>query len=264
MARIQPHNGNILRGLVGNVVIRQTSQGTILASRPSFSGKKTATSARARLKLANISNMYSRFAPCRYACRADGRQTPRERRSRFIGSNLGLPGIWLTKREAQSGKLVLAAYQMNQGVLPSISLYPAGQGVFTTSLLINPDMESAPQTVAQLTRALILNNDEWLQGDRLVLITAKYNAQQVCEWPVHLNDSDVALSDVMPPEVVFSAMYIEVRFSEPCAFYLLHVREGKTPRYSTQFLELYDIDNSQYASDEAFRAAARSYGYPTQ
>ncbi len=269
MARINADNGHTLSGLVGPIVISQRRSGTVISRRAEQKKCTTAAAGRNRFKMSNISTTYNILKPCKYAAQSEGKHTPQQRRGFFIGSNLGLTPAWLTKQESAHNLCVLMPYQVTRGVLPSITveLY---DDYFATSILVNPDHQQAPQTVGELTARILQCNEEYSDGDIIAIeMLRKHNGDDVFAFEYILkldSGSNRPITDFWPSGLVdLSGWYLTIPHNnEPVACTVVHVREGKTPRYSTQFFEVANYDNMQWVGDEAFARAAQSYGYQTQ
>ena len=94
----------------------------------------------------------------------------------FVASNYDKAPVYITKSMRVAGACVLAESYISSGSLPPIENVVNGEGVLVSDLRLGALQIGAETTVADLTIAILQNNQEWEDGDQL---TWFYGVQRV-------------------------------------------------------------------------------------
>ena len=163
--------------LTDQFVTRQTAHGTILARAP----RKTATPRRSekqanmRCQMANMSANFKLYQG-KLKLAWEGKKAGLSEFNCFVASNYDKAPVYITKSMRVAGACVLAESYISSGSLPPIENVVNGEGVLVSDLRLGALQIGADTTVADLTIAILQNNEEWEDGDQL---TWFYGVQRV-------------------------------------------------------------------------------------
>ena len=225
-----------------------------------------------RVRLANLVSFYRLNRPWMDGLAFSARPQRWSNYNAFVSANFASNPVALTKTEAANGTCIVAPYRVSEGNLSTISVNRVADGQFATNLYVG-DVNPATATVAEVTAALLANNNGMYDGMQLSLIV---NYQQqvggvyraiVRYYEVILSLTDERTFASLMSDTHIAAVNKSIGFTagknDPVmgfAFILSADEAGKT-RTSTQFLTLTDdsIYNT-YTTESALTAAIQSYG----
>lgn len=263
------------RNKVGNIVTyRMKGQDIARAKAAQVANPRTIAQQTQRVKLANVVNMYKVNRPWMDRLAFESKPQKWSDYNAFVSANLANNKVYLTKQQADRGDVIVAPYKITDGSIPSIIV---GRDANDTSLyktdLYIGDVQLATATVAQVTRALLDNNNGLSVGMQLSLIV-NHQGQNNGQYNVLVRYYEVILS--LDDDTPFSERISETHIvnadgaiafnygaGDPVlgfAFVLSQDVESKT-RVSTQYLivpdeTLYD----SFGTDAALANARLSYG----
>lgn len=263
-----------LSGSAGNLTFRRNSGATIVSEKVTdVKSSRTEPQQRHRTKWANIVAMYRGLSPLLEG--AFQRKTNRRSDyNMFMKVNMQQTPVYLTKSQVAGGACVAAPYVLTQGTLPAIVTTGSGSNAVTDIALGSLDL-TASTTVAQFAKAVVANNEEYKEKDQISFFTISQKVNESTGIPyctfkayaVVLNyGDDSKLWDVVD-KVGFTSNGGKLghgSVAEDCVYAWVHSRKGtNNVLVSSQSL----IDNNSkladYTSDEAYTAAAASYGTTT-
>ena len=163
--------------LTDQFTTRQTAFGTILARTP----KKTANPRRSekqanmRCQMANMSANFKLFQG-KLKLAWENKRTGLSEFNCFVASNYDKNPVYITKSMRVAGACVLAESYISSGSLAPIDLGLTDEGVLVSDLQLGSLQIGAGTTVADLTIAILQNNQDWEDGDQL---TWFYGVQRV-------------------------------------------------------------------------------------
>lgn len=229
-----------------------------------------------RVKLANVVAFYRANRPWMARLAFESKKQNWSTYNAFVSANFASNSVYLTKQEAAQGCCVVAPYRITEGSMPQIviSLHSAGKWA---SNLYCGEVNPATATVAEMTAALLANNNGLAEGMQISLIVnyqqqangiyqniVRYfevilDSTDTSTFASHLGDTHVSL--------VNGSIGFTAGSSDPImgfAFILSQTRAGRTS-VSTQNLVL--TSNTTYelfSNDVHAAAAAASYGESAQ
>lgn len=275
--------------ILKNVVMRGASQrlgGIVLYTRsgetiarelaPAVSNPRTRIQMQQRVKLANVVAMYKAnrsWMPGAFEDKAE-KETDY---NAFVRFNLTDSKVALTKDAAAAGAGVVAPYKISSGSLGEIELEGSQTGVrtnlYTGNLVIAPGT-----TVAQLSTALISNNNGITKGMQLSLIINLQRRNEVTTRPyivvrayeMIIDDTSTKLVSDFIPAGLLETLDLEGKplffngstIGDGAAAFILSKTIGGKTSVSTQTLCFYGNQSiySIYTSAIAVESAIRSYG----
>ena len=210
----------------------------------------------------------------------------------FVQANYGRNAVFLKQGQVYAGACVLAPYQFTRGSLPSIGCEVNANGVLRSNLALGSLVITELTTIADFSQALINNNDDWREGDELHFFHALQVTDTYTETPRARMSSFHLVLDTTDTELLYnivSAVGVSSvnenqnenenedggsAGSEPgywlgmncqlvnagAAWGHSRKRADSTIRVSTQYLHVVSSILASYQSDDAFTAAAESYG----
>ena len=199
----------------------------------------------------------------------------------FIQANYGRGPVFLKQGDVISGACILAPYQFTRGSLCCIVCTVNADGVLASDLSLGNLVITELTTVADFSQALIDNNDDWREGDELSFFHAVQIIDAYLEVPrarmnsCHLvldtTDSELlynivspaGFTSVTPPEPIDGPRMLGMNtplVNAGAAWVHSRKRADSTIRVSTQYLYVVSDILADYQSEEAFQAAAESYG----
>lgn len=173
-------------GNVGSMNFRKRGSQTVVAER-SYSNSSKGEGAsllqrQHRSRLANIVNFFRIIN----AIQARAWQNKPQNTSDFnmlSKYNLASSPIFLTKQEALAHACVIAPYEVSRGSLPSLTQGFATDG-FKVGLNIGDEFEFGQNTLGAFSTAVIDNNEDWLNGDKLSIALLTHSMVNVAGFSV--------------------------------------------------------------------------------
>lgn len=189
----------------------------------------------------------------------------------FLSSNIALPGVFLTKKEAQAGGCVAAGYKITEGSLPTIQNEIAN-GVLVSDISVGTLVLDEYTTVADFSEAIVQNNIGINYGDQISLLYVQQFVNSVSQVPFVTSsayeitldgeDTQTLLADVLPADAVAlvdDKLASSFAVNGAAAFILSRKEQGET-KVSTQSLVAANSILSTYQSGTAQTNAILSYG----
>ena len=163
--------------LTDQFVTRQTAHGTILARAPrkTSNPRRSEKQANMRCQMANMSANFKLYQG-KLKLAWEGKKAGLSEFNCFVASNYDKAPVYITKSMRVAGACVLAESYISSGSLPPIENVVNGAGVLVSDLKLGSLVIGAETTVADLTIAILQNNEEWEDGDQL---TWFYGVQKV-------------------------------------------------------------------------------------
>lgn len=265
---------------LGGVVLYQ-AKGQTLARElaPSVSNPRTDAQMEQRVKLANVVGVYRANRNWMAGAFEDKKQNESDYNA-FVRANLANSQVATSKAQAAAGAAVVAPYKVSSGSLPVVEHVVDGTEI-QTNLYVGEIVIGQATTVAQLSSALINNNNGIREGMQLsLIINLQQQAQETgipyivvraYEMIISLSDSRL-VAEFFPSVTLVAttsdnpalAMGISLLGAGAACFILSETLGGKT-RVSTQSLVAFGSNQSYaaYTSQEAWAEAIRSYGVNT-
>ncbi len=156
---------------------RQTAFGTILARTPRklANPRRSEKQANMRCQMANMSANFKLYQG-KLKMAWENKKTGLTEFNCFVASNYDKDPVYITKSMRVAGACVLAESYISCGSLSPIDLSLTDGGVLVSDLKLGTLQIGAGTTVADLTIAILQNNQEWEDGDQL---TWFYGVQRV-------------------------------------------------------------------------------------
>ena len=163
--------------LTDQFVTRQTAHGTILARAPrkTSNPRRSEKQANMRCQMANMSANFKLYQG-KLKLAWEGKKAGLSEFNCFVASNYDKAPVYITKSMRVAGACVLAESYISSGSLPPIENTVNGEGFMVSDLRLGSLQIGAETTVADLTIAILQNNQEWEDGDQL---TWFYGVQRV-------------------------------------------------------------------------------------
>ena len=265
---------------LGGVVLYQANGQTLARElAASVSNPRTDAQMEQRVKLANVVGVYRANRNWMPGAFEDKKQNESDYNA-FVRANLANSQVATSKAQAAAGAAVVAPYKVSSGSLPVVEHVVDGTEL-QTNLYVGDLQIITSTTVAELSQALINNNNGIREGMQLSLIVNIQQQAQVTGIPyivvrayemiISLSDSRL-LSTFFPSVTLVAtnsdtptlAMGISTLGAGAACFILSETLGGKT-RVSTQSLIAFGSNQSYaaYTSQEAWAEAIRSYGVNT-
>lgn len=275
--------------IIKNVVMRGASQklgGVVFYTRkgetvarelaPSVSNPRTWEQMKQRVRLSNVVNAYKANKSWIDGAFEDKLAKETDYNA-FVRFNLTDSKVALSKGASAAGSAVVSPYKISSGSLPEISNTRQTTGVVSDLYTGNTIITQAT-TVAQLSAALISNNNGIVHGMQLSLIV---NVQRMNEstnrpyivvraYEMIINETDTTLLSEYFPLGILETLDTDGRplffngttIGDGAAAFILSITEGGRTRVSTQSLVLYGNQSiyTIYTSPLAVADAIASYG----
>lgn len=193
----------------------------------------------------------------------------------FIAASRSTP-VYLTRTEAQQGACVVAPYQVTRGSIPSVEVVTSGaNGEVGTDISLGNLTIGESTTVAQLTNAILNNNEGFANGDAIICFVARQLTNTVTGVPYVVvdeykftldnTDNETLVSESDPNGVAFTTMASSDKLGMSQAVnggvVYIHTRlttEGT--QVSTQRMVVNNTLLANYQSDAKRNEAILSYG----
>lgn len=267
-----------MNGSAGNLTFRAFSGRTVVSEKiTTVTNNRTDAQQRQRMKWVNIIRMYSGISPLLNKG-FEKKQVGLSDYNVFVMLNTSVEPVYLTKREADNGACIAAPYQITRGILPSIEVSGEGAGSVTDIRLGSLTID-AETTVAEFSQAVVNNNRDYNYGEQISFFDILQDVNMLTGIPYcRFGATAVVLnrtSEVKLWDLVNSAGFASVAGESgnllghgedegDGVFAWVHssYQAGAT-HVSTQYLINNNSILANYTSEEAFNAAAESYGGST-
>lgn len=265
---------------LGGVVLYQAKGQTLareLAAQ--VSNPRTDSQMEQRVKLANVVGVYRANRNWMAGAFEDKKQNESDYNA-FVRANLANSLVATSKPQAAAGAAVVAPYKVSSGSLPVVE-HVVDANELVSNLYLGDLTLNSSTTVAQLSQALINNNNGMREGMQLSLIVnVQQQAQEtgipyivVRAYEMILNLSDSRLVSAFFNGVTLVASTSDTpalamgttQYGAGAATFIISETMGGKTRVSTQSLVPFGSNTSyqQYTSQEAWAEAIRSYGANT-
>lgn len=263
---------------LGGAVIYQVNGQTLMRQlAPAVSNPRTDAQMATRVRLANLVAFYRVSAKWMRGA-FETKAANQSDYNAFVSANASANAVWLTKSQVAAGTCVVAPYVISRGsmgeIRQSVTATLIASNLYTGELVISGDT-----TIADLSSALIANNNGLQNGDQLSIIqyiqnTATGGAYSiVCRaYEVILSTTNtLPLSNYLPVDILTttggddSALAILTASFVGGASFILSRTQGGRILVSTSQVSL-TSNNTIYAamtSNAQKDAAIRSYGSNT-
>lgn len=263
---------------LGGAVIYQVNGQTLMRQlAPAVSNPRTDAQMSTRVRLANLVAFYRVSAKWMRGA-FESKAANQSDYNAFVSANAAANAVWLTKSQVDAGTCVVAPYVISRGsmgeIKQSVTATQIASNLYTGELTI-----SAATTIADLSAALISNNNGLQNGDQLSIIQYIQNTgtggaySVVCRaYEVILNSSNILpLSNYLPVDILTttggdnSALAILTASFVGGASFIISRTQGGRILVSTSQVSL-TANNAVYAamtSTAQKENAVRSYGANT-
>lgn len=260
------------RGKVGDFVFRKVGLEYIVSEKPPKKGTSIGTRNQAlyRAQWGNLVRFWQSFSD-RDKPSFEAATINVSHFNLFMRANINGTRVYLTKEDVRLGACVVAPYRVSEGSLPVVALTQAEGGVYASSIQLGDLAIAAGTTVAEFSRAVVNNNNDFSVGDQIAVFIATQIVQSVGGLPrvqmqgykieLDTNDEVTLLTDVMGSGNVSSVDGV-LCVSRGDGAAIVHSRKtsaGET-LVSTQSFVVNNAILSQYTSLDARLKAAESYG----
>lgn len=268
-----------MRNKVGSIVTYRAKGLDIARSlAANIANPRTESQQGRRVRLANLVNFYKANAAWMQRYAFSRKPTKWSVYNAFVSANISGTAVYLTKQEAAQGVGIVAPYKVTDGTIPSIQHYMA-EGDILTDLYTGADFViDSSTTIADLSTALLENNNGLRQGMQLSL---------VCNYQQSTGDALVIMAryyeitlavgdttpvyDRMPSGVLYSTeipaggntclAITEGNAGLTGATLVLSSKDGGVVNVSTQYITMYNTSYyDTYITAEKLAQAIASYG----
>lgn len=190
----------------------------------------------------------------------------------FVSRNLNVVKVWLSKEEAAYGTSIVAPYVISYGGLTPIEVSALSSGGFRTNIEIGDLELSSSTTIAELSEAILDNNQAFSEGMKINYASFIQNTNAETNYPYvtlglygfTLDLSDTSLVYDVFPEFCCTAVdgYIgtgSTLASGGFAYIVSSRNEDGGLEVSTQRIVLNNAIYANYTSDSALSNALKSY-----
>lgn len=270
--------------LGGAVFYQNNGQTVVRELAPSVKNPRTTAQMIQRARLANLVSMYRANLEWMKRGAFETKKPTQSDYNKFVSVNSAAQPLYFTKAMVAGGASVVDSYMITQGSYPSVTTVLSGDGqnivsnLYLDPTVISGTVDVATTTVAQLTEALLSQNDIIKEGDQLSLIlnyqrmssaSVPFVIAQSFELILSMSDTRT-LAAVGFPEAFVSvqqgankALAISVNNDQMGAAIILSRTVGGRIMVSTQELVLSGQQKtvvSQYRTQSALDAYLKSYG----
>ena len=269
-------------GRVGRVVYAMNKGQNIARElQTEVANPRTTVQMNQRTALANLVALYRLNQPWMFRGAFENKGKTLSDYNAFVQANLSATEVALTKQEVNAGACVVAPVTITKGTLPSIQLQferaENNQGLFVSDLYVGAAFDFTGATIADLSQALLDNNNGLQEGDQLSFIVnyqrsngdIPYGVARYGELIIDTAD-ERALSELDLPALAKSSMSgrddaLEIQISETAvsAVIILSREVSGKIKVSTQKFVLSTETEAfiaNYTSAAAKARAAKSYG----
>lgn len=269
-------------GRVGRVVYAMNKGQNIARElQTEVANPRTSVQMNQRTALANLVALYRLNQPWMFRGAFENKGKTLSDYNAFVQANLSATEVALTKQEVNAGACVMAPVTITKGTLPSILLQferaENGKGLFVSDIYVGNSFNFENATIADLSQALLDNNNGLQNGDQLSFIVnyqrssgdVPYGVARYGELIIDTAD-ERALSVLDLPVLAKSSMSgrddaLEIQISETAVSAVIILsREvsGKIKVSTQKFVLSSEAETfiANYTSAAAKARAAKSYG----
>lgn len=244
---------------------------------PEVKNPKTPAQMGQRVKWANLVAFYranASWMPKAY----ENKKATQSDYNKFMSLNASRSRIYLTKEQAKQGACVVDSYQVSDGTLQPVDVFPTGNDWVTNLYLTGLDKLDATTTMAAFSTALLASNAGLRSGDQLsfIRITQLNNNTtgipyiQVRAYEMLINEQAPGLvKDFWPIELIALGKEQEtpalmVKNNNKQGGFAIIVSRTQASRVLVSPSQVTQVNMAaiikQYSSDAALSAAIESYG----
>lgn len=258
------------KGKVGSIYFKKAGDATVVCELPDNRGARAKTLGQmdCRTRWTNILLTY-RYMDGKLIGAFEKKASRVSDYNRFLGVNQDVP-IFLTKDQKIRNCCIAAPYQITEGSLPSIEVEDIGNQSLKTNISLGDLIIDENTTIGDLTSAIIRWNHHISNDEKLIfwqVLQKEYECPNIeTRVSVIILDSTSRIRVWDAAQVGFESVdgFLGARNLPLGCFTWVHTyrpSENEPPRVSTQkLIDLNKEMNAYYSSDEAFMAAAKSYG----
>lgn len=269
-------------GRVGRVVYAMNKGQNIARElQTEVANPRTSVQMNQRTALANLVALYRLNQPWMFRGAFENKGKTLSDYNAFVQANLSATEVALTKQEVNAGACVVAPVTITKGTLPSIQLQferaQDNKGLFVSDLYVGTSFDFTGATIADLSQALLDNNNGLQNGDQLSFIVNYQRSNGDIPYGVArygeliIDTADVrALTELDLPVLAKSSMSgrddaLEIQISETAVSAVIILsREvsGKIKVSTQKFVLSTEAETfvANYTSAAAKSRAAKSYG----
>lgn len=272
----------LISGKAGDTIFRVCNGQVVVTAR---NGKMTNPRSQGqqaqRIKQRNITRFYS-MANAVMALRDnfEGKVGKQSDYTRFISLNLHQKSVLLTRKEGEQGACVAAPYIASQGCLPSIETILMGkEGTsadntaradlrFVSTIFLGEIAVNESTTVAEISHAIISNNEAWEQGDELRYIACvQENTSGYPCVSFSVQSLILDVNDNTPLSKEQSICFSNISgflgnnavLPEGAFVWVHHRQKGKSHYCSSQQFVVLNTLYDQYSNEDAMKRALDSW-----
>ena len=260
------------RGKVGDFVFRKQGNEYIVSEKPPKKGTSEGTRNQSmyRAQWGNLVRFWQSFTD-RDKPSFEAATINVSHFNLFMRANINGTRVYLTKGDVRLGACVVAPYRISEGSLPVVPLTYESGGYYASTIQLGDLTISAATTIAEFTRAVVANNNDFELGDQIAVFIASQIVESVGGLPrvlmqgfkVELDTDDevTTVFDIMGTGNI-SAVDGHLCVSRGDGAAIVHSRKASTGEtlVSTQSFVVNNAILSQYTSADARLKAAESYG----
>ena len=196
-----------MRGSVDEMTFRELKGQTTVSAKVGPNNSKTYPQMVRRVRWANIVNFWRAMSGYD---RPSFESKPRTWSdfNAFMSANIDGTPVYLTAEEARQGAVVVAAYQITRGSLPSIAMAAGTGDVPVSNISLGNLVIDQDTNLKQFSLAVINNNPQFLNGDQITcfIFTQAQNSVtgvpyadfQAYEVTLNTMDEETLLSELVP------------------------------------------------------------------
>lgn len=244
---------------------------------PEVKNPKTPAQMGQRVKWANLVAFYR--ANASWMPKAfENKKATQSDYNKFMSLNASRSRIYLTKEQARQGACVVDSYQVSDGTLQPVDVFPTGRNWVTNLFITGLDMAEDTVTVAEFSQAILQNNAGLRSGDQLSFIrvtqlnvnTTGIPYVQVRAYELIINEQGPGLlKDFWPFELLGTESLqgtdaLMVKNNDKQGGFAIIVSRTQGGRVLVSPSQITQVNMSaiinQYSSSAALSAAINSYG----
>ena len=244
---------------------------------PEVKNPKTPAQMGQRVKWANLVAFYranSGWMPKAF----ENKKATQSDYNKFMSLNASRSRIYLTKDQARQGACVIDSYQVSDGTLQPVDIFPTGDDWVTNLYLTGLAKLDATTSVADFSKALLASNAGLRSGDQLsfIRVTQLFNNTtdipyiQLRAYELIINEQGLGLvKDFWPIELIAlgeeqGTPALMVKNNNKQGGFALIVSRTQGGRVLVSPSQITQVNMSsvinQYSSSSALAAAIESYG----
>lgn len=263
-----------MRGSVDEMTFRELKGQTTVSAKVGPNNSKTFPQMARRVRWANIVNFWRAMSNLD---RPSFESKPRTWSdfNAFMSANIDGTPVYLTAEEARQGAVVVAAYQITRGSLPSIAMNAGTGDVPVSNIRLGNLVIDQDTTLKQFSLAVINNNPQFLNGDQIscFIFTQAQNSVtgvpyadfQAYEVTLNTMDEETLLSDLVPANG-FTTVDAKLGCSSAVVGGVCYVQSRKSANRILVSSQTLFVNNSllaQYQTAAKRTEAIASYGGKT-